>query len=162
MFYRFMEQDNIDWRRLVYMLSLRLLNRISSRKDSKTSHFICSRHIKCHLIGMMKMGKTRYKTKFGNLNAFDIIDRLKKGKSVKYSLQRCRIFQPENLYFLLQKRAERSVERIPFHQYSIGFPWDIPNLFHALGHWSLLFWNERAARTGEVPMPELLFTNSKR
>ena len=218
MFYRFMEQDNIDWRRLVYMLSLRLLNRISSRKDSKTSlqclivddtdlpktgfkmemigriyshvlhksilgfkglflchtdgktqtmldfslhgeegknpekkqgltekqrkarfskerdedsiantrikeyrqskidrsiemvkeairkgirfdyllvdswftcadllNFICSRHIKCHLIGMMKMGKTRYKTKFGNLNAFDIIDRLKKGKSVKYS-----------------------------------------------------------------------------
>lgn len=48
-------------------------------------NFICSRHIKCHLIGMMKMGKTRYKTKFGNLNAFDIIDRLKKGKSVKYS-----------------------------------------------------------------------------
>ena len=47
--------------------------------------FICSRHIKCHLIGMMKMGKTGYKTKFGNLNASDIIDRLKKGKSVRYS-----------------------------------------------------------------------------
>ena len=27
MFYRFMEQDNIDWRRLVYMLTLCLLNR---------------------------------------------------------------------------------------------------------------------------------------
>ena len=30
MFYRFMEQDNIDWRKLVYMVSLRLLKRISS------------------------------------------------------------------------------------------------------------------------------------
>ena len=29
MFYRFMEQDNIDWRKLVYMVSLRLLKRIS-------------------------------------------------------------------------------------------------------------------------------------
>jgi hypothetical protein len=27
MFYRFMEQDNIDWRKLVYMVSLRLLKR---------------------------------------------------------------------------------------------------------------------------------------
>jgi hypothetical protein len=218
MFYRFMNQDNIDWRKLVYQVSLCLLNRISSRKDSKTSlqclivddtdlqktglrteligriyshvlhrsvlgfkglflchtdgktqtmldfslhgeegknpeksqgltekqrkarfskerdedsmtntrvkeyrlskidrsiemvkeaikkgirfdyllvdswftcagllNFICSRHLKCHLIGMMKMGKTRYKTKFGNLNASDIVDRLKKEKSVKYS-----------------------------------------------------------------------------
>ena len=155
MFYRFMEQDNIDWRKLVYMVSLRLLKRISSRKDSKESlqcliiddtdlpktgfnkkrdgdsavntrvkeyrqskidrsiemvreairkgirfdyllvdswftcadllNFICSRHLKCHLIGMMKMGKTRYKTRFGNLNASGIIERLKKEKSVKYS-----------------------------------------------------------------------------
>lgn len=37
MFYRFMEQDNIDWRKLVYLVSIRLLNRISSRKDSKES-----------------------------------------------------------------------------------------------------------------------------
>jgi hypothetical protein len=37
MFYRFMNQDNIDWRKLVYQVSLCLLNRISSRKDSKTS-----------------------------------------------------------------------------------------------------------------------------
>lgn len=29
MFYRFMEQDNIDWRKLVYLVSIRLLNRIS-------------------------------------------------------------------------------------------------------------------------------------
>lgn len=218
MFYRFMNQDNIDWRKLVYKVNLCLLNRISSRKDSKTSlqclivddtdlqktglrteligriyshvlhrsilgfkglflchtdgktqtmldfslhgeegknpeksqgltekqrkarfskerdedsmtnirvkeyrqskidrsiemvkeairigirfdyllvdswftcadllNFICSRHLKCHLIGMMKMGKTRYKTKLGNLNASDIVDRLKKEKSVKYS-----------------------------------------------------------------------------
>ena len=218
MFYRFMEQDNIDWRKLVYLVSIRLLNRISSRKDSKESlqcliiddtdlpktgfktemigriyshvlhksvlgfkglflchtdgktqtlldfslhgeegknpekkqgltdkqrkarfskkrdgdsavntrikeyrqnkidrsiemgresirrgirfdyllvdswftcadllNFICSRHLKCHLIGMIKMGKTRYKTRFGNLNASAIIDRLKKEKSVRYS-----------------------------------------------------------------------------
>ena len=37
------------------------------------------------MIGMMKMGKTRYKTKFGNLNVSGIIERLKKEKSVKYS-----------------------------------------------------------------------------
>lgn len=47
--------------------------------------FVCSRHLKCHLIGMMKMGKTRYKTEFGNLNASDIVARLKNSKSVKYS-----------------------------------------------------------------------------
>lgn len=47
--------------------------------------FICSRHLKCHLVGMMKMGKTRYKTRFGNLNAPDIVTKLKKEKSVKYS-----------------------------------------------------------------------------
>ena len=34
---------------------------------------------------MIKMGKTRYKTRFGNLNASAIIDRLKKEKSVRYS-----------------------------------------------------------------------------
>ena len=218
MFYRFMEQDDVDWRRLVYMVSIRLLNRISSRKESKHtlqcliiddtdlpktgfktemigriySHvhhrsilgfkglflchtdgktqnmldfslhgedgrnpekkqgltkeqrnarfdkkrdkdsavntrikeyrqskivrsiemvkdairkgvrfdyllvdswftcadlvgFICTRRLKCHLIGMIKMGKTRYKTRLGNLNASDIIGRLKKEKSVKYS-----------------------------------------------------------------------------
>lgn len=27
MFYRFMEQENIDWRKLAYMVSLRLLTR---------------------------------------------------------------------------------------------------------------------------------------
>ncbi len=48
-------------------------------------NFICSRHLKCNLIGMMKMGKTKYKTEFGNLNAAGIIDKLKEEKSVKYS-----------------------------------------------------------------------------
>ena len=32
-----------------------------------------------------KDGKIRYKTEMGNLNASAIIDRLKKGKSVRYS-----------------------------------------------------------------------------
>ncbi len=47
--------------------------------------FITSRHSECHLIGMIKMGKTRYRTEAGNLNAPGIINRLKKGKSVRYS-----------------------------------------------------------------------------
>ena len=47
--------------------------------------FITSRHLECHLIGMLKMGKTRYRTEAGNLNAPVIIDRLKKEKSVRYS-----------------------------------------------------------------------------
>ena len=46
--------------------------------------FITSRHLEC-LTGMMKMGKSRYKTKDGSLNASGIINRLKKKKSVKYS-----------------------------------------------------------------------------
>ena len=47
--------------------------------------FFTSRHLECHLIGMLKMGKTRYRTEAGNLNAPVIIDRLKKEKSVRYS-----------------------------------------------------------------------------
>lgn len=47
--------------------------------------FITSRHIKCHLMGMAKMNKTKYETKFGNYKAADIIDKLAKSKSIKYS-----------------------------------------------------------------------------
>ena len=54
MFYRFIEQDNIDWRRLVYMLSLRLLNRISSGKDSKTS-------LQCLIVDDTDLPKTGFK-----------------------------------------------------------------------------------------------------
>ncbi len=38
--------------------------------------FIHSRHLKCHLIGMIKMGKTKYETALGDLCARDIIKRL--------------------------------------------------------------------------------------
>ena len=47
--------------------------------------FIHSRHFKCHLIGMIKMGKTKYGTAIGNLSAPDIIAKLVKSKSVKYA-----------------------------------------------------------------------------
>ena len=45
--------------------------------------FIHSRHLKCHLIGMIKMGKTKYETALGDLCARDIIKRLEKAKATK-------------------------------------------------------------------------------
>lgn len=48
--------------------------------------FVASRHFGCHLIGMIKMGKTKYETTLGNKTAAEIIKTLqKKSKSVKYS-----------------------------------------------------------------------------
>ena len=52
---------------------------------SELLQFITSRHIKCHLMGMIKMGKTKYITEYGTLKASDIIGKLSKSKSVKYS-----------------------------------------------------------------------------
>ena len=40
--------------------------------------FIHSRHFKCNLLGMIKMGKTEGETALGNLCAPDIIKRLEK------------------------------------------------------------------------------------
>ena len=45
--------------------------------------FIHGRHFKCHVIGMIKMGKTNYETALGNLCAPDIIKRLEKAKATK-------------------------------------------------------------------------------
>lgn len=46
--------------------------------------FVASRHFGCHLIGMIKMGKTKYETTLGNKTAAEIIKTLqKKSKSVK-------------------------------------------------------------------------------
>lgn len=45
--------------------------------------FILSRHIDCHLLGMVKMGKTLYHTEFGDMNAKQIISCMKKEKRVK-------------------------------------------------------------------------------
>ena len=39
---------------------------------------ITSRHIKCHLIGMIKLGKTKYHTQWGDLTANQIIKKLQK------------------------------------------------------------------------------------
>ena len=47
--------------------------------------FIHSRHFKCNLIGMIKMGKTKYDTVIGNLPASDIIKKLVKFKAVRYA-----------------------------------------------------------------------------
>jgi hypothetical protein len=47
--------------------------------------FITSRRIKCHLLGMAKMGNTKYQTNLGTLKASDIIAKLSKSKAVKYS-----------------------------------------------------------------------------
>ena len=47
--------------------------------------FIHSRHLKCYLIGMIKMGKTKYETSLGALTASDIIKKLSKDKAVKYA-----------------------------------------------------------------------------
>ena len=46
---------------------------------------ITSRHIKCHLLGMIKLGKTKYDTKWGDLNASQIIKRLQKEGFVKHN-----------------------------------------------------------------------------
>lgn len=61
--------------------------------------FISSRHIKCHLVGMIKMGNTKYETKLGNLKASDIIAKLSKAKAVKYSRKlNCYYAQIEAVY----------------------------------------------------------------
>ena len=46
---------------------------------------ITSRHIKCHLIGMIKLGKTKYHTQWGDLKADQIIKRLHKEGLVKHN-----------------------------------------------------------------------------
>ena len=40
--------------------------------------FIHGRHFKCHIIGMIKMGKTKYETAMGSLSAPGVISRLEK------------------------------------------------------------------------------------
>ena len=46
---------------------------------------ITSRHIKCHLIGMIKLGKTKYHTKWGDLTANQIIKKLQKQGLTKHN-----------------------------------------------------------------------------
>lgn len=46
---------------------------------------ITSRHIHCNLIGMIKIGKTRYQTEYGNLTAKEIIRKLHAKKLCKHS-----------------------------------------------------------------------------
>ncbi len=46
---------------------------------------ITSRHIKCNLLGMIKLGKTRYNSRYGLLNATDIIKKLQKEGLCKHN-----------------------------------------------------------------------------
>lgn len=46
---------------------------------------ITSRHIKCHLIGMIKMGNTKYHTQWGDLTANRIIKKLQKQGLTKHN-----------------------------------------------------------------------------
>jgi hypothetical protein len=46
---------------------------------------ITSRHIKCHLIGMIKIGKTKYHTQWGDLTAKQIIKKLQKQGLTKHN-----------------------------------------------------------------------------
>ena len=55
MFYRFLEQDHIDWRKLVYRMSLRLLRRTGARSDSEGS-------LQCLIIDDTDLPKTGFKT----------------------------------------------------------------------------------------------------
>lgn len=50
-------------------------------------HFVMRRHIKCHFLGMIKMGNTKYESKeYGALTAKGCIDKLKRvKKGIKYS-----------------------------------------------------------------------------
>ncbi|MCR4916003.1 MAG: transposase [Prevotella sp.] len=46
---------------------------------------ITSRHIKCHLLGMIKLGKTKYHTQWGDLTANQIIEKLQKKGLTKHN-----------------------------------------------------------------------------
>ena len=46
---------------------------------------ITSRHIKCHLIGMVKLGKAKYHTQWGDLTANQIIEKLQKKGLTKHN-----------------------------------------------------------------------------
>ena len=46
---------------------------------------ITSRHIKCHLLGMIKQGKTKYHTQWGDLTANQIIEKLQKKGLTKHN-----------------------------------------------------------------------------
>lgn len=46
--------------------------------NTKLVRFISGRHIKCHLLGMIKLGKTNYATKHGKMNAKQIIKHLQR------------------------------------------------------------------------------------
>ena len=51
----------------------------------KFVRLITSRHIKCHLLGMVKLAKTNYATKYGDMNAKQIIRHLQMTKACKHN-----------------------------------------------------------------------------
>ena len=57
-FYRFMRNDNINWRNIMYLINLQLINRISCRADNKKS----GKPV-CLVADDTDMPKTQYRTK---------------------------------------------------------------------------------------------------
>ena len=53
--------------------------------STKFVRLITSRHIKCHLLGMIKLGKTSYATKQGKMNAKQIIKHMQRTKACKHN-----------------------------------------------------------------------------
>ena len=53
--------------------------------NTQLVRFIKSRHIKCNLLGMIKLGKTKYTTEFGKMNAQQIIKHQQEAKACKRS-----------------------------------------------------------------------------
>ena len=53
--------------------------------SAKFVRLVTSRHIKCHLLGMVKKGNAKYETEFGLLNANQIIRMLQKKKQCKHN-----------------------------------------------------------------------------
>lgn len=53
--------------------------------NTQLVRFIKSRHIKCNLLGMIKLGKTNYTTEFGKMNAKQIIKHQQEAKVCKRS-----------------------------------------------------------------------------
>lgn len=47
--------------------------------------FVVSRRFGCHLVGMIKMGRTRYETSLGNKTAPELVKAIRKSGDVKYS-----------------------------------------------------------------------------
>lgn len=89
-FYRLLNDNFIAWRKISFKISMQLIGRTSTKSNetgTALGKFIKSRRIGCHLLGMAKMGKTRYLFNDKKLTAKEIIDYHRKTKKLKRSKQ---------------------------------------------------------------------------